>query len=215
MRLIPYRQTRAPALRPLADSPQALEETARIEKLTDPPVPSGTLNPLAPTAKAAPGTPVRNASYIHAAFARRRPTGNRFNGPDIGAWNAGFSADTALAEFTGHITRALRAIGRCDQEKEYVGILADFGDDFPDCRGVNPRRTCIDPNPKVGYPTGQELARALHSTGTPVLIYPSARQSSGTCIAAFRPDVVLNVRLGPRWNLAWNGRPEPEVRQVA
>ncbi|MEQ9152849.1 MAG: RES family NAD+ phosphorylase [Parvibaculum sp.] len=167
MRLIPYSRMRAPPLRSLAGSPQALEEIARIEQLTDPPVPSGTLNPLAPTAKAAPGTPVRNASCIHAAFARRRPTGNRFNGPDIGAWNAGFRADTALAEVTGHITRAWRTIGRYDQEKEYVGILADFGDDFPDCRGVTPRPTCIGPDPKVGYPAGQELARALRSAGMP------------------------------------------------
>ena len=215
VRLIPYSYAQAPALRPLAASPEALEEIARIEQLTNPRAQSGTLNPLAPTTRAAPATSVRNASYIHAAFAYRRPTGNRFNGPEIGAWYAGFTADTALAEVTWHVTRALRAIGRYDQEKEYVGLLADFDDTFPDCRRAATRPAYLDSDPKVAYPAGQDLARALRAAGMPGLIYSSARHIGGTCIAAFRPDVVLNVRHGPRWNLAWNGRPEPEIRQVA
>ena len=39
------------------------------------------------------------------------------------------------------------------------------------------------------------------------LIYPSVRRAGGTCLVAFLPHVVQNVRPGARWKLSWQGTP--------
>ena len=47
----------------------------------------------------------------------------------------------------------------------------------------------------LAYPVGQALAmqKELDSNG---IIYPSARLAGGTCLVAFRPDLVLNPSPG-------------------
>ena len=62
----------------------------------------------------------------------------------------------------------------------------------------------------LAYPVGQALAmqKELDSNG---IIYPSARLAGGTCLVAFRPDLVLNLRLGGLWRLEWLGRLTPTM----
>lgn len=45
--------------------------------------------------------------------------------------------------------------------------------------------------------------------GSNGMIYPSARHAPGTCLVAFRPDLVLNLRQGGIWRHAWHGSPVP------
>ena len=45
--------------------------------------------------------------------------------------------------------------------------------------------------------------------GSNGVIYPSARHAAGACLVAFRPDLVLNLRQGGIWRLAWQGSPVP------
>jgi hypothetical protein len=148
-----------------------------------------------------PGITVRELvfglSYSHivnAAFTHGEPLGSRFNGPERGAWYAGFSLETAGIEVAFHKAEELREINW--QEKEaflYSDFLADFRGEFHDIRG-NPRFVkCLDPN---SYTASQRLAHELSDTGSAGVVYPSVRHTGGTCIACFRPALVNNVRKG-------------------
>ena len=57
-----------------------------------------------------------------------------------------------------------------------------------------------------------ELIAAKRELG---IVYPSVRHHGGTCLAAFHPYVVQNLRQGGLWRLTWVGDPEPAVKRVA
>jgi hypothetical protein len=61
------------------------------------------------------------------------------------------------------------------------------------------------------YLASQELGQRLLDAGSLGLIYPSVRHRTGVCIACFRPTLVMNVRKGPTYRFAWNGRAQPEI----
>jgi hypothetical protein len=163
-----------------------------------------------------PGISVRElvfgVSYSHivnAAFTHANPFGNRFNGPERGAWYAGFSLDTAGIEVAFHKAKELREINW--QEKEtflYADFLADFRGEFHDIRGDSGFAKCLDPN---SYSTSQELARELLDRGSAGVVYPSVRHSGGTCIACFRPALVNNVRKGSRVSVEFEDAFAPPV----
>jgi len=148
-----------------------------------------------------PGITVRELvfglSYSHivnAAFTHAKPLGSRFNGPERGAWYAGFSLETAGIEVAFHKSEELREINW--QEKEtflYSDFLADFRGEFHDIRG-NPRYAkFLNPN---NYTASQKLAHELVDAGSAGVVYPSVRHNGGTCVACFRPALVNNVRKG-------------------
>ena len=87
------------------------------------------------------------------------------------------------------------------------GKLPRHKDQSIDLRRMTPPPHCLDPDPAVGYPAGQTLAKHLRSEGVAALIYPSVRRAGGTCLVAFLPHVVQNVRPGARWKLSWQGTP--------
>jgi RES domain-containing protein len=148
-----------------------------------------------------PGITVRElvfgVSYSHivnAAFTHAKPFGSRFNGPERGAWYAGFSVETAGIEVAFHKSEELREINW--QEKEtflYADFLADFRGEFHDIRGDSGFAKCLDPD---SYMASQKLAQQLLDTESAGIIYPSVRHSGGTCITCFRPALVNNVRKG-------------------
>ena len=148
-----------------------------------------------------PGITVRELvfglSYSHvvnAAFTHAKPLGSRFNGPERGAWYAGFSLETAGIEVAFHKAEELREINW--QEKEtflYAAFLADFRGEFHDIRGDRRFSKCLDLD---SYTASQKLAQQLLETGSAGVVYPSVRHSEGTCIACFRPALVNNVRKG-------------------
>jgi hypothetical protein len=51
---------------------------------------------------------------VNAAYCHPNPLGGRFNGPERGAWYAGFSRETAIAEVILHKTCALAEIAHFD-----------------------------------------------------------------------------------------------------
>ena len=155
-------------------------------------------------------------TLVNAAFTHTRPGGNRFNGDERGAWYAGFETRTALAEVAYHLTRELEAIGRFENVTDYAELRADFFGPFHDLRGVDAAEPCRDPDPAIGYPAGQALARRLRAeAGSNGVVYRSVRRPGGTCLAAFRPDLVQNLREGGIWRLTWQGTPEPSATRAA
>lgn len=167
-----------------------------------------------------PGITVRELvfglSYSHtvnAAFTHAHPFGSHFNGPERGAWYAGFSLETAGIEVAFHKSEEMREINW--QEKEtflYVDFLADFRGQFHDIRGDSRFGERLDPD---GYTDSQKLARMLLEKGSAGIVYPSVRHSGGTCIACFRPALVSNVRKGGQISVEFkNALAAPVIRPV-
>jgi RES domain-containing protein len=135
---------------------------------------------------------IPNGHIVNAAFTHARPEGSRFNGADRGAWYSAFTLETAQAEVAFHFAQSLREINWEESETAtYREYLADFRGEFHDIRRSPEYAECLDP---ASYAASQGLARQLLKQGSAGLIYPSVRHRGGTCLACFRPALVVNVR---------------------
>lgn len=148
------------------------------------------------------------ASVINASFCHAHPLGSRFNGPDRGAWYAGFELETAQAEVAFHKTVQLAEVGRFEDSVTYDDYLADFTASFHDLRRARGFSHCLDPN---SYVESQELAEQLLDAGSLGIVYPSVRRTGGTCVACFRPALVSNVRRTKTYRFTWDGSPQPMI----
>ena len=211
-RLIPCAYDEETVLRRLTRDTQELSALFELEGATN--------ERLQGEAGLLPGITVRELvfglSYSHvvnAAFTHAQPGGRRFNGPERGAWYAGFSRETAEIEVAFHKSEELREINW--QEKEtflYVDFLADFRGEFHDIRGDSRFVGCLDAN---SYAASQKLARRLLDTGSAGVVYPSVRHRGGTCIACFRPALVNNVRKGEQLTVEFeDAQAAPIIRAV-
>lgn len=155
-------------------------------------------------------------SYSHivnAAFTHPKPFGSRFNGPERGAWYAGFSLETAGIEVAFHKSEELREINWREKETFlYADFLADFRGEFHDVREDFGFAKFLDP---TSYAASQKLAEELLDMGSAGVVYPSVRHSGGTCIVCFRPALVNNVRKGGQVSVEFeNDLATPAIRAV-
>jgi hypothetical protein len=190
-RLIPSRYSDASVLERLADGSEALDPLFELEGATN--------DRLLAEANLLPGISVHEllfgvpyARIVNAAFVHAHPAGSRFNGPDRGAWYAAFELETAAAEVAFHKSQELREIDWREPELfTFVDFLADFRAELHDLRGDGGHGQYLDPN---SYSESQKLARHLLELGSAGIVYSSVRRKSGTCLACFRPALVMNVR---------------------
>ncbi|WP_315928277.1 RES family NAD+ phosphorylase [Mesorhizobium sp. SP-1A] len=212
IRLISTGRLKDPVLLPLAGSDGDLAGLAELEGATSGRLRAqeGGLPDLDPR-ELVFGRP--GYTFINAAFAYTRPGGNRFNDDSRGAWYCAFEVDTALGEISFHLTRELIAIDRFDNTTDYAELVADFVGRFHDLRGDAFRHDpALDPDIATAYPAGQALAKHLRAKeGGIGIVYPSVRRPGGTCLAAFFPDLVQNLRQGGIWRLEWRGSPVPTI----
>jgi hypothetical protein len=145
---------------------------------------------------------------VNAAFCHAHPLGSRFNGPDRGTWYAAFEVETAQAEVAFHKWVELAEVGWLNEEVSYDDYLADFSADFHDIRAAKAFAHCLAPG---SYVASQNLAQQLLDAGSLGVIYPSVRKQGGTCIACFRPTLVVNVRKDVTHIFRWEGKPEPTI----
>jgi len=213
VRLIPETRHKPPILRGLVDSDEEARILAELEGETS--------QRLVAEREGSPAIDRRELafvrrqrdlqiygqSHINAAFTYTRSTGNRFNGPDRGAWYCSYDTLTSAAEVGFHRTRELGYIGIYQDEARYVELLADFIGDFPDLSGER-NHPALTPDPLAGYPQGQALALDLRRDGHRGLLYPSVRHPGGRCFVAFDPGIIQNVRPGASWRFVWTGSPE-------
>lgn len=216
IRLISKTHHKPPVLRGLVDSDREAEILAELEGLTN--------ARLKAEREGSPGIDRRELAFlrrkadlalygethINAAFVYTRPSGNRFNGGDRGAWYCAYDLMTSAAEVGFHRTRELSYVGHFHEEAAYVELLADFIGDFPDLTGT-PDHPALTAEPAAGYPAGQALAADLRRQGHRGLLYPSVRQPGGRCFVAFDPGIIQNVRPGASWTLRWSGTPHFSV----
>jgi hypothetical protein len=147
-----------------------------------------------------------NAAYCHA-----HPLGSRFNGPDRGAWYAAFEIETSQVEVAFHKAIELAEVQWFEEQETFDDYLADFSAEFHDIRGDEQFADCLAPD---SYTASQDLAYQLLDADSLGVIYPSVRNASGTCVACFRPALVMNVRKGRTYRFAWQGNPQPKVSVV-
>ncbi len=151
---------------------------------------------------------VPNYHVVNATFTHAHPLGSRFNGPDRGAWYAAFALKTAQAEISFHKSTEYAEIGRFDDSVTYDDYLADFSADFHDLRNSPAFARVLAPN---SYLASQALSRRLLGSGSLGVVYPSVRHAGGTCIACFRPTLVVNVRKNRTYRFTWAGNPIPKI----
>ncbi len=209
VRLVSSARLKPPVLMTLAANHGALRDLEELEGAT-----SGRLRtqarglPGLDPAELVYGRP--NHTFINAAFSYARPGGSRFNDETRGAWYCSFEVQTSLAEISHHLARELQNIRRFENTTDFIEMFADFIGDFHDARAAG-GAPFLDPDAAAGYPAGQALAKELRALASPGLIYPSLRRADGTCLVAFVPGVVQNVRPGGLWRLQWQGSPEPTM----
>ena len=148
---------------------------------------------------------------VNAAFTHPHPLGSRFNGPDRGAWYAAFEIRTAHAEVAFHRATEYAEVGRFHDSVTFDDYLADFIAELHDLRGDARFAECLAPD---SYIASQALAETLLDIGSLGVVYPSARRRGGTCLACFRPALVMNVRKGHTYRFTWSGSPEPHIARV-
>jgi hypothetical protein len=151
---------------------------------------------------------VPNYRIINAAFTHAHPRGSRFNGPDRGAWYAGFELETAQQEVAWHKSVEYAEIGYWNDSITYDDFLADFDGAFHDIRGSAGYEACLAPD---SYVAAQGFAAELLNAGSLGLVYPSVRYEGGTCIACFRPAIVGNVRRDRRYRFTWDSGKKPRI----
>jgi hypothetical protein len=217
VRLISTAYIDEPAMTPLADDDDELAILEEIEGLTSArrsvtlPIPGG-LHPGELLAEAAG----YGWTLVNAAFCYTRPTGNRFNAPDRGAWYAsygGLAIETAQAEVSWHLTRELEATGVFDNLTSSRELFAGFTSQFHELTSGT-EDASLHADPATAYPAGQVLARDVLGSDGNGILYPSSRHPDGKCLVALRPHLVQNIRQGATWDFVWDGHSQPKmVRQ--
>jgi hypothetical protein len=192
--LVPSRHGHESELARLADKPGELEDLFELEGATN--------DRLLGEANLLPGISVHELLYgipyahiVNAAFCHAHPDGSRFNGPDRGAWYAGFDLKTTKAEVIHHKRQELDEIEWTEAETfTFDDYLADFRAEFHDIRGGDKAyERLLDPE---SYGASQRFAAALLASGASGIVFPSVRRPGGTCLVCFRPALVTNVRQG-------------------
>lgn len=145
---------------------------------------------------------------VNAAFCHAHPLGSRFNSPERGAWYAAFELETAQAEIAFHKWIELAEVGWTEEELTYDDYLADFSAEFHDIRRDKRFADCLA---RDSYVASQGLAQDLLEAGSLGLVYPSVRRRKGTCLACFRPTLVMNARKGATYVFRWDGKPQPAI----
>jgi RES domain-containing protein len=145
---------------------------------------------------------------VNAAFCHPHPLGSRFNGPDRGAWYAAFEIATAQAEVAFHKWIELAEVSWFDEDVTYDDYVADFSAELHDIRRGDRFADCLAPD---SYLASQDLAQRLLDRGSLGIVYPSVRRERGTCLACFRPALVMNVRKGNAYRFVWSGKPNPAI----
>jgi hypothetical protein len=145
---------------------------------------------------------------VNAAFCHPHPLGSRFNDPERGAWYAAFELETAQTEVAFHKWIELAEVGWTEEELTYDDYLADFSAEFHDIRRDKRFAGALAPD---RYVASQKLAQQLLDAGSLGIVYPSVRHRKGTCLACFRPALVMNVRKGRTYVFRWEGQPTPSI----
>ena len=143
------------------------------------------------------------ATAIMAPFTHLNPEGGRFTDSTYGAFYAGLSIDTAIAETKYHREVFLSAteLGRPIDVDMRVYIASLSGKLHDLRQGAPPALYRPD-----DYGPPQAFGRRLRSQGSDGIIFNSVRDPGGTCVAVFRPRLLSNCRQERHLTYQWDGK---------
>jgi hypothetical protein len=209
-RLIPSRYPSAGILDRIA-APDDLDAIVELEAWTNDRV-SAELGLLHLIAREEWVTGAPMASVVMAAFCHPRPGGGRFSPAERGAWYAGRTVETALAESVYHRTRELAEVASYETRMQMRLYHADFDTTFHDLRGRAKQFPGVyHPD---SYVVSQRLGSALLAEGANGVVFDSVRHAGGECAACFRPPLIRNVRIAAHYEYVWAGHPQPRVSRL-
>ncbi|MCF6302589.1 MAG: RES family NAD+ phosphorylase [Devosiaceae bacterium] len=217
IRLISTAYIEEPALTPLVEDLDELKILEQLEMLTSARHNSLTAIPpdVTPDELLSPAHGF-GWTYINAAFCYTRTSGNRFNTPTRGAWYAAYgkqAAPTSQAEVAFHLSNELDNVGIYNNTPNFRELRAGFATILHDLSGFT-NHDFLHPDPAIAYGPGQLLAQNIRQSGGNGVLYPSARNPGGKCLAAFRPNMVQNIRLGQTWQFKWEGGRKPTISRA-
>lgn len=189
-RLVPSRFPPVPAFERVSTA-EDLEAVFELEGWTNDRLASTRLRQI-PRADWVYGRP--NASVVMAAFLHGAPRGQRFSGPELGAWYAASELRTALLEVANGLRKemSLSAIGR--KVETYRQYKARLDGRFVDIFGLHPE--FHDPDDST-YPVSQPFGRHVREHGAEVgrigIRYESVRRPGHENWVCFLPTAVRDV----------------------
>jgi hypothetical protein len=135
---------------------------------------------------------VPNASVVMASFLHAAPSGNRFSGPDLGAWYAAAAENTAIAEVAHHLRREAVARGLREERRTYRCYRSRLlGGDFLDIRGQQSARAELYAS--TDYGASQVFGEGVRAAGGSGIVYDSLRHQGGVNAVAYHPRKITAI----------------------
>ena len=132
-----------------------------------------------------------NASIVMAAFLHVPPGGNRFNGPDLGAWYAAAAFATAAAEVAHHLRREAVATGAKLMRRQFRTYQTQLEGEYLDIRGERDARP--EAYDLTSYARSRVFGETIRAGGGHGLIWDSLRHLGGICVVAYKPRAILDI----------------------
>lgn len=147
---------------------------------------------------------------VMAAFTHLSPEGSRFSDGSYGVFYAAHSVATAIEETVFHREQFLTATHEppIDLQMRCYGTAIDAT--LHDVRGG-----WADVHDPDSYVVSQALGRQLRADGSNGVVFASARDPNGECVAAFYPDVVAPCVQMSHYIYRWNGQRIAAVLEVS
>jgi hypothetical protein len=140
---------------------------------------------------------------IMAAFTHINPNGSRFCDDTFGAYYAGRTLRTAIAETKYHRERFLRETSLAPMHLQLRIYTADLAGMLHDIRGMQAALPKVyDPE---SYRESSRFGRQLRAEGSNGIVYDSVRDRGGQCAAVFRPKTLSRCRESGHLLFHWNG----------
>ncbi len=140
---------------------------------------------------------------IMAAFTHLNPIGDRFTDGTYGAFYAGLTLETAIAETRHQRIEFLKATDEPAQELDMRVYRVDLNARLHDIRGQQAALSALY-HPS-SYALSQETARGLRDNGSDGIVYNSVRDLNGECAAVFQPLLLSNCSQERHLCYIWDG----------
>ncbi|PMS17702.1 hypothetical protein C0Z18_19830 [Trinickia dabaoshanensis] len=140
---------------------------------------------------------------IMAAFTHLNPLGSRFSDGSYGVFYCAREARTAVAETRYHSGLFLAATKQAplrQQMRLYTVHARGEAIDLRNDPALDP--AVLSP---IDYSAGQALGRRYRQAGAAGIVYPSVRDPSGECLAAFKTTLLRDCRHAAYLEYNWNG----------
>jgi len=206
-RIVPSRFPPIGVFDRIAD-PADLDAVFAIEAMTNPRLREETGNlQLVPREHRISGP---GSTPVMAAFTHLNPEGSRFSDGSWGVFYAAHSVATAVEETVYHRERFLAATAEPACEIQMRCYHTSLDSKLHDIRGGWP--AAHDPD---DYAASVALARELRDAGSNGLVFGSARDPGGECVAAFWPDVVAPCVQSQHLIYRWDGTRIAQILEVS